>query len=51
LTQAAEKRCPTLMLENLDPMRLTANVHGAVKVNAMGQFSVGLNKTFTLNVM
>lgn len=44
LIQAAEKRCPTLMLENLCPMRLTANVHGSVKVGAVDQFSVGVNK-------
>lgn len=37
LTQAAEKRCPTLMLENLGSMRLTANVHGSLKVGAVGQ--------------
>ena len=42
-TQAVEKRCPTLMLENLGPMRLTANGHGSVKVGSVGQFSVGVN--------
>ena len=43
LTQAAEKRCPRLMLENLGSVRLAAYVHGSVKVGAVGQFSVGVN--------